>query len=239
LLLCLLLNENPGKKMAPKVIPQTLLAVAILSIRFLNNLARLHLPLLQEMLSSEEYYDQIYHLFDYILRYCNEHLDNGPEDVRELLHEVILLIGYFVSVNVKNQNMMKLGETSIIQRLCNMPFAYFTDKKYINVLFPTLVSICFEHIHNLSVLQHEMSVDLLVNYLKQQIILYPPDGSCKEEHKSEVRSKRSLSISSSNSYSKSILAAASFKLVFLNRFPRDLWERALNFITANLDEEAT
>lgn len=235
LLLCLLLNENPAKRVAPKVIPQTLLAVAILSTRFLNNLARLHLPLLQEMLSSEEYYDNIYHLFDYILRYCTEHLDTGPEDVRELLHEVILLIGYFVSMNHKNQDMMKLGETSVIQRLCNLPFGYFTDKKYINVLFPTLIAICYEHGHNYSILQHEMSVDLLVNYIKQQSIVYAADDKHKEEHKSETRSNRSLSISSSNSYSKSILAAASFKLVFLNRFPRNLWESAVNFFSSGIE----
>lgn len=235
LLLCLLLNENPAKKLAPRVIPQTLLAVAILSIRFLNNLARLHLPLLQDMLSSVEYYDQIYHLFDYILRYANEHLDNGPEDVRELLHEIILLIGYFVSLNPKNQAMMNRGETSIIQRLCNLPFAYFADKKYINVLFPTLISICYNHPHNFSIIAQEMSVDLLINYIKQQILLYPAENNDKDAHKPENRSKRSLSMSSSNSYSKSILAAASFKLVFLNRFPRNLWERALSFMSELID----
>lgn len=236
LLLCLLLNENPAKKMPPRVIPQTLLAVAILSIRFLNNLARLHLPLLQDMLSSEEYFDQVYHLFDYILRYASEHLDSGPEDVRELLHELILLIGYFVSMNTKNQGMMNRGETSIIQRLCNLPFAYFGDKKYINVLFPTLISICYDHPHNFSVLSQEISVDLLINYVKQQILLYPIEETGKDEMKKENRSKRSLSISSSNSYSKSVLAAASFKLVFLNRFPRDLWEKALEFMTERADQ---
>jgi hypothetical protein len=235
LLLCLLLNENPAKKIPTRVIPQTLLAVAILSIRFLNNLARLHLPLLQDMLSSDEYYDQVYHLFDYILRYASEHLDSGPEDVRELLHELILLIGYFVSMNCKNQGMMNRGETSIIQRLCNLPFAYFGDKKYINVLFPTLISISHDHPHNFSILSTEISVELLINYVKQQILLYPLEENGKDERKNENRSKRSLSISSSNSYSKSVLAAASFKLVFLNRFPRDLWERALAFMTERME----
>ena len=237
LLLCLLLNENPAKRVAPKVIPQTLLAVAILSTRFLNNLARLHLPLLQELLSNDEYYDQMYHLFDYILRYCTEHLDTGPEDVRELLHEIILLIGYFASINTKNQKMMNLGETSIIQRLCGLPFAYFTDKKYINVLFPTLIAICYEHKHNYSILQHEFSVDILIKYIKDQASTYSIDDKCKDDHKSDSRSNRSLSISSSNSYSKSVLAAASFKLVFLNRFPRKLWESAVEFFSRELDED--
>mmetsp|Transcript_17141 Transcript_17141/g.17033 ORF Transcript_17141/g.17033 Transcript_17141/m.17033 type:complete len:350 (+) Transcript_17141:1997-3046(+) len=230
LLLCLLLNDGPPKQQAPRVIPQTSLAVSILSMRFLNNLARLHLPLLQEMLSSEEYYDQMYHLFNYILRYCTEHIDSGLEDVRELLHEVILLIGYFVTQNTKNQDMMNLGETSILQRLCGLPFAYFTDKKYTNVLFPTLISICYKHSHNLSILQQEMSVDMLSIYITQQCQYYPiHDPPIEEEKKDVIRSKKSLSISSSNSSSKSILAAASLKLVFTNRFPRYLWESAAEF----------
>lgn len=231
LLLCLLLSEGPPKQQAPRVVPQTLLAVSILSMRFLNNLARLHLPLLQEMLSTEEYYGQMYHLFNYILRYCNEHLDSGLEDVRELLHEIILLIGYFVTLNAKNQDMMNLGETSILQRLCGLPFAYFTDKKYTNVLFPTMISICYQHSHNLSILQQEMSVHILSNYISQQCQFYPiQEAPQQEEKKDIIRSKKSLSISSSNSSSKSILAAASLKLVFLNRFPRYLWEKAAEFL---------
>ena len=166
-----------------------------------------------------------------------EHLDAGPEDVRELLHEVILLIGYFVSMNPRNQEMMKFGPTSVIQRLCNLPIAYFNDKKYVNVLFPTLIAICYENERNYSILQHEMSVELLINYIKQQAIVHSADDMRKEDHKSESRSNRSLSISSSNSYSKSILAAASFKLVFLNRFPRKLWEDAVGFFSSKVNDE--
>ena len=233
LLLCMLHDKGPVKSQAaPPVIPQTLLAVSILSMRFLNNLARLHLPLFQEMLSSDEYFDQMYHLFNYILRYCTEHLDSGPEDVRELLHEVILLIGYFATLNPKNQEMTNRGETSILQLLCNLPFAYFTDKKYTNVLFPTLISICYENPRNLSILHQEINASLLVNYMTQQCSLYPEKDSQEEEEKKEdiSRSKRSLSISSSGSSSKSILAAASFKLIFPNRFPRHLWTGAIQYL---------
>lgn len=235
LLVCVLLSQGPPKQSAaPRIIPQTILSLSILSIRFLNNLARIHLPLFQETLNSEEFCEEVFHIFHFVLRYCTEHLDNGPEDVRELLHEIILLIGYFVTLNYKNQNMMNRGETCILQRLCGLPFGYFTDKKYTTVLFPTLIAICFNHSHNLSILHQEISVDLLLNYIKFQCQLYPEgDDSPSEDRKDEARPRKhkACSISSSGSSSKSILAAASFKLIFPNRFPRHLWEQAVEFLS--------
>jgi hypothetical protein len=44
-LVCILLSEGPPRQsMTPKMIPQSVLTIGIYSIRFLNNLARLHLP---------------------------------------------------------------------------------------------------------------------------------------------------------------------------------------------------
>jgi hypothetical protein len=42
----------------------------------------------------------------YLLHYCTEHLDSGPEDVRELLHEVMLMIGYFVTLAPASQDLI-------------------------------------------------------------------------------------------------------------------------------------
>lgn len=87
----------------------------------------------------------MYCLFNYLLLYCIEYLESGLEDIRELLHELILLIGYFSMLMLPNQNIMNQGETCILQRLTNLPIAYFNDVKYVNVLFPSLISICYEH----------------------------------------------------------------------------------------------
>jgi hypothetical protein len=44
----------------------------------------------------------MYCLFNYLLLYCMEYLESGLEDVRELLHELILLIGYFAMLSTTN-----------------------------------------------------------------------------------------------------------------------------------------
>jgi len=86
-----LLHEGPPKQQSqPKVMPQSVLSVTILSFRFLNNMARMDLELLQRTLCSEECLDQIFHIFGYLLLYCTGYMESGPEDVRELLHELIL-----------------------------------------------------------------------------------------------------------------------------------------------------
>ena len=235
LLICILLHEGPPKQQTqPKVMPQSVLSVTILSFRFLNNMARLDLDLLQRTLCSDEYLDQIFHIFSYLLLYCTSYLDTGPEDVRELLHELILQIGYFATLSAKNQDLLSRGETCVLQRLCALPIAYFTDKKLTNVLFPTLIAACYEHQQNLDVLQHEMSADMLLSYITAQVALYPEQDIPEEEGKADDR-LAGRSISSEGS-SKSILAAASQKLVFPKRFPRMLWEKAARFFEARIEK---
>jgi len=231
LLVCILLSEGPPRQSStPKMIPQSVLTVAIYSIRFLNNLARLHLPLFQATLSSEQYSDEMFHLMRYLLHYCTEHLDTGPEDVRELLHEVILMIGYFVTLAPASQDLMNRGETCIIQRLCALPFAYFSDKKYTGVLFPTLIAIVYKHDLNFSILSQEMSVEMLLSFIELQCSLYPEDEQT-EEHKDLREPKReTCSISSGGSSSNSMLAAASYKLIFTNRFPRHMWQSVIEYL---------
>lgn len=229
LLICILLQEGPPKQQSiPKVMPQSVLSVAILSFRFLNNMARLDLELLQTTLCSEEYFDQIFHIFGYLLLYCTSFMESGPEDVRELLHELILQIGYFAMLSPKNQDLLNRGETSVLQRLCALPIQYFTDKKLSNVLFPTLIIACYEHPQNLAVLQHEMSIDMLMAYIHSQISLYPEQPVTEEDGQSDdYHTGRSIS---SEGSSKSVLAAASQKLVFPKRFPRSLWSKAARFL---------
>lgn len=231
LLVCILLSEGvPRHSSTPKMIPQSVLTIGIYSIRFLNNLARLHLPLFQATLSSEQYSDEMFHLMRYLLHYCTEHLDTGPEDVRELLHEVILMIGYFVTLAPASQDLMSRGETCIIQRLCALPFAYFSDKKYTGVLFPTLIAIVYKHDLNFSILSQEMSVEMLVNFIELQCSLYPEDEQAEEHKDTRDHKRESCSISSGGSSSNSMLAAASYKLVFTNRFPRHLWQSVKGYL---------
>lgn len=56
----------------------------------------------QQMMSDFEIQEQLYHLFNYLLYYTIETVDQ-QEDSKELLHETLLLIGYFTLNNEKHQ----------------------------------------------------------------------------------------------------------------------------------------
>jgi hypothetical protein len=55
----------------------------------------------QQLMSDSEIQEQLYHLWHYIIAYTVETLDN-QEDSKELLHETLLLMGYFCLNNDKN-----------------------------------------------------------------------------------------------------------------------------------------
>ncbi len=59
---------------------------------------------------------------------------------------------------------------TIIQSLCTLPFSYFSEKRLINVLHPTLICCCYENEKNKSVLETEVSCMILANYLEDNMI---------------------------------------------------------------------
>jgi hypothetical protein len=67
----------------------------------------------QHIMNDYEMQEQLYHLFNYILFYTVE-ISSSQEDSKELLHETILLIGYFCLYNEKNQALLCRGENTII-----------------------------------------------------------------------------------------------------------------------------
>ena len=48
-----------------------------------------------------EQLEQMYHLLNFLLSYAETNIDQN-EDVKELLHETLLLIGYFCLLNEEN-----------------------------------------------------------------------------------------------------------------------------------------
>ena len=65
---------------------------------------------------------------------------------------------------------MELGTPpTILQQLCNLPFNYFSDKKLISILYPTLICCCFDNEKNKCVLTTELSADMLANYIQEKL----------------------------------------------------------------------
>eukprot|EP00051_Salpingoeca_urceolata_P015625 m.203864 g.203864 ORF g.203864 m.203864 type:complete len:134 (+) comp18458_c0_seq1:1-402(+) len=54
----------------------------------------------------------------------------------------------------------------ILPRLCALPFQYFTDPRLKQILFPTLICVCFEHPANTQQLQSEMNCSLVADFLQ-------------------------------------------------------------------------
>lgn len=95
----------------------------------------------QMMAASEE---QLYFLLNFLLSYAEANID-ANDDVKELLHESLLFIGYYSLLNSEHQNLLQRGENCIIKKLCNLPFTYFFDKRLKDILFPTLICATFQN----------------------------------------------------------------------------------------------
>lgn len=67
------------------------MSLAVVAVKVLNNSLRMDYRSVQSLLKPD--YDTVYHLLHFILSYAEGHLENEP-DVKELLHESLLFIGY-------------------------------------------------------------------------------------------------------------------------------------------------
>ncbi|CAF4715871.1 unnamed protein product, partial [Rotaria socialis] len=110
---------------------------------------------------------QLRHVANYILAYCN-HKQTTNND--SLLHEIILLVGYYCVLNQDNQCRLAFGNRpTVLQQLSCLPFRYFVESKYMDILFPTLISCSFDCDTTRAILQTEMSLDLIANFIETKL----------------------------------------------------------------------
>ena len=57
------------------MLPQTILSLAIISVKILNNIFRMDYRFAQQMMNDFEIQEQLYHLFNYLLVYTVETMD--------------------------------------------------------------------------------------------------------------------------------------------------------------------
>ena len=110
-------------------------------------------------------------MLHYLLSYADAYIDdeNVQVDVKELLNETLLFIGYFCLENETNQTILQRGENCILQKLCNLPFVYFMDKINKEILYPTFISVGYKNERNLSILDQEIDMNILIKYLEQNL----------------------------------------------------------------------
>ncbi|KAM9377241.1 S phase cyclin A-associated protein in the endoplasmic reticulum isoform 1-T1 [Pholidichthys leucotaenia] len=183
--------------------------VALQGIRFLNSFALLDLSAFQSVLGAEGLSLAFRHIVSSLLWYCTQ------QSSEELLHEVIVCVGYFTVNHPDNQVIVQSGrQPSVLQKLCQLPFQYFSHPRLIRVLFPSLISACYNNPQNKIMLQQEMSCVLLATFIQD----------CATNEK-DSDNKTNKTVSQQLDYCE-----------LSNRFPRDQWDSALQFFLQKQEE---
>ncbi|XP_040018481.2 S phase cyclin A-associated protein in the endoplasmic reticulum isoform X3 [Gasterosteus aculeatus] len=210
-LYCILLHSFSPESSSQSQEPYSpgVIQVALQGISFLNSFAQLNLSAFQSVLGAEGLSLAFRHIVSSLLWYCTQH---SSED---LLHEVIICVGYFTVNHTDNQVIVQSGrQPSVLQKLCQLPFQYFSQPCLIRVLFPSLISACYNNSQNKAILQQEMSCVLLATFIQD---------SAANERDSDNKIKHS--VSQLLDYHK-----------LSNRFPRDQWDSALQFFLKKPEE---
>lgn len=256
-------NSSSNSLKEKNLLPQTVISAVVLSIKILNSIARIDLNFFQNMFSVNQLLqDSIYHCLNYIMNYSIDNLENA-EETKELLHETLLFISYFTLLNSKLQNVLLRGEITIAQRIVSLPFNYFCDKKLKEILFPTIMTISYDNIRCIEILGKEINFQMLILFLKEKISLEPiveedHENSINEDvddipnlikisnesfhtvnvkNETKITKKRAMSISSNASSTKSchdMINAVSDFIPLIHRFPREYWEKALDFYSKDI-----
>nr|XP_060611921.1 S phase cyclin A-associated protein in the endoplasmic reticulum [Anolis sagrei ordinatus] len=177
--------------------------VALQSLRFFNSFAVLNLQAFQSVVGAEGLSLAFRHITSSLLWHCSQHTCEA------LLHEVIVCIGYFTVNHLDNQVIVQSGRhPTVLQKLCQLPFQYFSDPRLIKVLFPTLIAACYNNPQNKIILEQEMSCVLLATFIQDFTQSQTDNQPCQPNEK---------------------LFGPQYYLELSNRFPRQTWEEARQF----------
>eukprot|EP01012_Entosiphon_sulcatum_P038195 TRINITY_DN4936_c0_g1_i2.p1 TRINITY_DN4936_c0_g1~~TRINITY_DN4936_c0_g1_i2.p1 ORF type:complete len:1568 (-),score=328.32 TRINITY_DN4936_c0_g1_i2:104-4807(-) len=181
------------------VLSPALVNISLVGTVVLNCAARMHMEGFQSLLHSA-FQREFYHVASFILKYVLRHADELEEipdvalpkalpvpseirttpNLRALLHELLLNLGYAALQNAKTQDIFRYGKApNLLQLLCGLPVAYFSTYKAI--LFATLVSVCFRNEQNRAVLRHEIGSRSVATFLLAELrnapVEPPPSGN--------------------------------------------------------------
>ncbi|XP_029431088.1 S phase cyclin A-associated protein in the endoplasmic reticulum isoform X2 [Rhinatrema bivittatum] len=198
-----LIISNPKESYA-----QNTIHVALHSLRFLNSFAVLDLTAFQTVIGAEGLSLAFRHIISSLLWYCAQY------SCEDLLHEIIICVGYFTVNHMDNQVIVQSGRhPTVLQKLCQLPFQYFSDSRLIKVLFPTLIAACHNNPQNKVILEQEMSCVLLATFIQD---FSQTDNKCTQQREKFFSPQDYLELS--------------------NRFPRQTWEEARQFFLKKEDK---
>ena len=186
-------------------------------------------------MGSSDLKAESFHLLGFLLSYCISLWDMSGK-ISELLNEVILLIGYFAVLHPKNQSILHWGKSpTIIEKLCQLPFNYFIDRKLQTVLNPTLLSACFRNARNREVTERNVSLKFVLQFIKrtqerereeEEEKEKEKEGKEGKEAKEGKKGKAAEPESAKGSHGKAPVFREGSHFALERRFPRELWSDA-------------
>ncbi|KAK9198686.1 hypothetical protein WN944_013872 [Citrus x changshan-huyou] len=160
-------NNRLSSEQALYVLPSNFEEAATGVLKVLNNLALLDITFLQRMLARPDLKMEFFHLMSFLLSHCTNKWKVANDQVGLLLSESLLLLGYFALFHPGNQAVLRWGHSpTILHKVCDLPFVFFSDPGLMPILAGTLVAACYGCEQNKGVVQQELSMDMLLSLLK-------------------------------------------------------------------------
>jgi hypothetical protein len=216
-------------------------------------IAEHNIDVFQEALNAPGIQNEVYHVFSFLLEYCTTEpssrttspsrggatassgsLSGGgtgsDADKEKLLDNIIVLMGYYARGSPQRQQSLHWGShPTPLQRLCTLPFRYFSKTSAKAVLFPTLIAICHNDERNTSVVEEECSIDMLTEFIRAELLgvkasIRSAAGALEKENTSGASLRRAREDAKANAWGSSTT-----KSDFAVRVPATSWQDALVF----------
>nr|KYP55467.1 S phase cyclin A-associated protein in the endoplasmic reticulum [Cajanus cajan] len=160
-------NNRSSSEQASFILPSNFEEVATGVLKVLNNVALLDLVFLQRMLARPDLKMEIFHLMSFLLSHCASKWKAPNDQVGSLVLESLSLLGHFALFHPGNQAVLRWGKSpTILHKVCDLPFVFFSDPDLMPILAGTLVAACYGCEQNKFVVQQELSVDMLLSLLR-------------------------------------------------------------------------
>ncbi|KAA8541004.1 hypothetical protein F0562_024858 [Nyssa sinensis] len=160
-------NNRLSSEQASYVLPSNFEEVATGVLRVFNNLALIDITFMQMMLSRPDLKMEFFHLMSFLLSHCTSKWRVATDQIGLLLLESLLLLGYFSLFHPENQAVLRWGKSpTILHKVSDLPFVFFSDPELMPILAGTLVASCFGCEQNKGVVQQELSPDMLLSLVR-------------------------------------------------------------------------
>ena len=216
--------------------------IAMKALDVMNTVARLDIRCFQKLLSSSSLQPQFYHVLNFLLEKSMHSTTTAGADILDstdrLTRKALVLMGLYAVANKGNQESLNWGaQPTSLQKICSLPFRFFNSDTNKDYLFPTLIAVCFNNERNTSVVEQELSAEMLVEYMESKFAHEAARLSGDARKKTlEEDNKENETIETdkkmdtcANKYELEGGVIDSLSWGFVERFPRSLWSQATAF----------